>query len=83
MPANSDELPKYLKEIGRKSGFTVTHAFGELPDKEAKYLSRIFDKAIKESRWFDPKMEKTYMPAGLELKRYLMETRNLNKKVQT
>jgi len=78
-----DELPDYLEQIGVGDGPTVIRPFGNPPEKEAKYLARAFDKAIRDSRWFEPDEGKTTTPSSLTLRCYLQEIDVLNRKVQS
>jgi hypothetical protein len=77
-----DELPAYLSRIGR-DGMPAIHLFGNLHKKEVQYLIRTFDKAIQCSRWLDPETGKSTMLSSSEFKRYLLEKRELNRKVQS
>ncbi|NUT60140.1 hypothetical protein [Herbaspirillum sp. C9C3] len=70
-----DDLPIYLTEIGRRKGIDVIRPFGDISEKDAKYLTKVFDTAIRDSGWLDLREGRPTMPSGLALKRYLLETR--------
>ena len=78
-----DELPDYLEQIGVGDGPTVIRPFGNPPEKEAKYLARVFDKAIGDSGWFESDKGRTTTLSSLKFKRYLQEIDGLNRKVQS
>lgn len=59
---------------------TAIRPFGNLPEKEATYLARTFDKAIRDSRWLEPEKGKTTTPSSVRFKRCLLEIDGLNGK---
>jgi hypothetical protein len=78
-----DELPAYLRAIGRSVGEIVISPFGNLAPREAKYLTKVLDKAIRDSKWLASGENKTTTPSSLAFKRWLLETGRLNRKVQS